>query len=256
MVAPNSALLAHVGDGGPANRLGLGHRHLGKTRCDDAIQATVNEDSEEPWQSLAQDREAWHSIEQAFIASDPSAARKPCAPKTPGVQCCHKPVLRTQNWLQGPAPLTVPTTHILLNISDLDSEPPCAGQQQKGRTWMHAASTLGKQRRPNDFLFERFCQAGKSASPPSTMSHALCRCVRLAHETAVSGICGFRRIWMRAPGKVRSSRFRGRAARNWANMLLKARTWTIIGATGARRPPDRLGTISIAHIQFSCNSVP
>lgn len=44
------------------------HRHLGKRRWDDSIQATVSGSVGEPLQSVAQSREAWRSIEAAFIA--------------------------------------------------------------------------------------------------------------------------------------------------------------------------------------------
>lgn len=60
--------LLHAGDNEPATRLGCGHRPLGKSRWDDAIQATVSEHADEPWQCAAQDRETWHAMEKAFIA--------------------------------------------------------------------------------------------------------------------------------------------------------------------------------------------
>lgn len=43
-------------DVGVLNRLGRGHRHLGRRRWYDAVQDTIAEHAEAPWQLLAQDR--------------------------------------------------------------------------------------------------------------------------------------------------------------------------------------------------------
>lgn len=50
-----------------ANRLGHGHRRL-RRRWDDAIQMMVSMVTDESWQSVAQNREMWQSLEAAFIA--------------------------------------------------------------------------------------------------------------------------------------------------------------------------------------------
>lgn len=45
-----------------------GHRHLGKRRSNDTIQATVSDTTDEVWQSVSQIREVWRPTETAFIA--------------------------------------------------------------------------------------------------------------------------------------------------------------------------------------------
>lgn len=54
------------GDDTP-RRLRGGHRFLGKRRLDDAVQRTVEATAEEPWQTLAPDRDRWAYLEGAFI---------------------------------------------------------------------------------------------------------------------------------------------------------------------------------------------
>lgn len=56
-----------MGDCGPMNRQGRGHGCLGKRRWDDTIQATEAENTGEPWQSAAQDRDNWHAVEPAVL---------------------------------------------------------------------------------------------------------------------------------------------------------------------------------------------
>lgn len=53
---------------GVPNRLGSGHRQLGRRLWDNAFQSTAAEVAEAPWQILAQDREQWRSLEPKFIA--------------------------------------------------------------------------------------------------------------------------------------------------------------------------------------------
>lgn len=43
-------------------------RHLGTHWWDDAVQATISATIDEPWQVIAQDREAWHRLEAYFNA--------------------------------------------------------------------------------------------------------------------------------------------------------------------------------------------
>lgn len=89
------------------------------------MHATVNEHSEEPWQSLAQDREVWHLLEQAFIARVTRMAPLRVSPVLLGrdllQQIPEHPRASTValdlipcallNWLQ--VPPTFPTRHTL-----------------------------------------------------------------------------------------------------------------------------------------------
>lgn len=54
-------------EAGVLNRLGRGHRHLGRRRWDDPMQATAAQHAEAMWQLLAQDREFWRGLEPNFI---------------------------------------------------------------------------------------------------------------------------------------------------------------------------------------------
>lgn len=62
-------------DGTP-NRLGRGHRQLGRRHWDDPIQRTTEPEFEGAWQSVAQDRNRWREIETTFIARVTRAAKQ------------------------------------------------------------------------------------------------------------------------------------------------------------------------------------
>lgn len=69
LVLRHSAWCLHSRNSGPSNHLKPGHMHLGERRWDDLFQATAAEVADEPWQTMAQDRERRATVEAQFIAS-------------------------------------------------------------------------------------------------------------------------------------------------------------------------------------------
>lgn len=75
---------SHAGHRGTSNRLGRGHRLLGRRRWGDLIQQVVNTRGELPWQAMAHDREVWAELETEFVARAMRVSARTQQPSLPG----------------------------------------------------------------------------------------------------------------------------------------------------------------------------